>query len=367
MSKNQSQNQNSALDSKNPNAPSRRRVGLLTGGGDAPGLNGIIESAVRALEKDGVEVVGIQDGFEGIFQNQLTTLTGHSVLGMHSQAGTLLGTSNKSGIQGREQEFKDKYNALNLDGLIAAGGDGTFAGLKRVHSDLKLIGVPKTIDNDLEGTDVTFGFDTACAVVSEAVDALRATAEAHRRVIVVETMGRTAGWIALGGGLASYADVILIPELSFSREKLKEFLVARKHEGRRGLLIVASEGVAAEREEASVAFRVAGSPQAERYGGFAERLARWIEDETGWESRHVVLGHLQRARQPTTTDRFLTLAMGVEVARMVVENDWNKAVVYREGLVTRAPLSDIMKPARLVSPDHRWVKLAQALEIFLGH
>jgi ATP-dependent phosphofructokinase / diphosphate-dependent phosphofructokinase len=366
MQKNQTESSEDNVKSPRSQPEVRRRVGLLTGGGDAPGLNGIIESAVRALAKNGVEVIGIQDGFEGIFNNELTTLTEKEVMGQHSQAGTLLGTSNKSAIKGREQEFKDKFNALKLDGLIAAGGDGTFAGLQRVHSDLKLIGVPKTIDNDLQGTDVTFGFDTACAVVSEAVDALRATANAHRRVIVVETMGRTAGWIALGGGLASYADAILIPELSFSRAKLKEFLVAQKQSGRRGLLIVASEGVAAEGEEASVAFRVAGSPQAERYGGFAERLARWIEDETGWESRHVVLGHLQRARQPTTTDRFLTLSMGVEVARMVVENDWNKAVVYRNGIVTRAPLSDIMKPARLVTQDHRWVKLAQALNIFLG-
>lgn len=365
MAKEKFENKSDRSTESPKNLISRRRVGLLTGGGDAPGLNGIIESTVRALANDGVEVIGIRDGFEGIFKNELVTLTPQLVQGVHSQAGTLLGTSNKTGIAGREKEFMEKFNALKLDGLIAAGGDGTFAGLKRVHSDLKLIGVPKTIDNDLEGTDVTFGYDTACAVVSEAVDALRATAEAHRRVLVVEAMGRTAGWIALGGGLASYADVILIPERPFSRSKLKEFLSARKQVGRRGLLIVASEGVAAEGEEASIAFRVAGSPQAERYGGFAERLARWIEDETGWEARHVVLGHLQRARHPTTTDRFLTLAMGVEVARMVAENDWNKAVVYRDGKVTRAPLSDIMKPARLVTTEHRWVQLAQALDIFI--
>ena len=342
-----------------------KRVGLLTGGGDAPGLNGIIESSVRALTAKGYEVIGIRDGFEGIFKGQFLNLTAENVQGKHAVAGTLLGTSNKSGIAGREAEFIEKFSALNLEGLIAAGGDGTFAGLKRVHEDFRLIGVPKTIDNDLEGTDVTFGFDTACAVVSDSVDALRATAEAHSRVIIVEAMGRTAGWIALGGGLAGYADVILVPERSFSRSKLKEFILKKQDEGRRGLLIVASEGVAAEGELASVAFKVAGSPQAERYGGFAERLARWIEEETGWESRHVVLGHLQRARAPTTTDRFLTLAMGVEVARMVAEHDWNKAVVFRQGQVTRAPLSDIMKPARLVTRDHRWVRFAQELQIFI--
>jgi ATP-dependent phosphofructokinase / diphosphate-dependent phosphofructokinase len=343
----------------------RKRIGIMTGGGDAPGLNGIIESATRVLSRMGCEVVGICDGFEGIFNLNTIELNEKIVHGAHGQAGTILGTSNKSGLAGREAEFLANFQKLGLDGLIAAGGDGTFSGLQRVSAKLPLIGVPKTIDNDLEGTDITFGYDTACAVVAEAADALRATAEAHRRVIVVETMGRTAGWIALGGGLASYADVILIPERPFDREALKTFLLAKKASGQRGLIIVASEGVAAQGESASIAFEVAGSPQAERYGGFAERMARWVEKETDWESRHVVLGHLQRSRAPTTTDRFLTLTMGVEVGRMVDEGDWNKAVVYRQGQVTRAPISDLMKPARLVKSDHRWVQLAQALKIFI--
>jgi 6-phosphofructokinase 1 len=277
----------------------------------------------------------------------------------------LLGTSNKTRTRGREKEFQEKFRTLKLDGMIAAGGDGTFEGLSRVSDGLPLIGVPKTIDNDLAGTEVTFGYDTACAVVAEAADALRATAEAHKRVIVVEAMGRTAGWIALGGGLAAYADVILIPERPFSREKLLKHLTEQRDSGRRGLIIVAAEGAAFEGESASIAFRVEGSPQAERFGGFAEMLSRWIEKELDWESRHVVLGHLQRSRAPTTTDRFLTLGMGMEVAQMVAENDWNKAVVFRKGQVTRAPLSDLMQPPRLVAGDHRWVKWAQGLKIFI--
>ena len=344
----------------------RKRIGILTGGGDAPGLNGIIESAVRTLASSGCEVVGICDGFEGIFGARTVALTREKLLGAHSLAGTMLGTSNKSGTEGRERLFQEKYAELRLDGLIAAGGDGTFAGLKRVLSEsIPLIGVPKTIDNDLDGTEITFGYDTACAVVSEAVDALRATADAHRRVIIVETMGRTAGWIALGGGLASYADVILLPERPFDRALLAEFIRDQQKAGRRGLMIVASEGAAASGENASVAFRVDASPQAERYGGFAERMARWVEKETGWESRHVVLGHLQRSRSPTTTDRFLTLGMGIEAARMALEGDFGKAVVYRGGRIMRAPLSDLMKPARLVAPDHRWVGWAQELGIFI--
>jgi 6-phosphofructokinase 1 len=169
----------------------------------------------------------------------------------------------------------------------------------------------------------------------------------------------------LGGGLAGYADVILIPERPFSRAELVAHVSREKHRGKRGLIIVASEGAAAAGESVQVAHRVPGSPEPDRYGGIAESLARWLEKECSWEARHVVLGHLQRSRSPTTTDRFLTLAMGVEAARMVADKAWGLAAVYREGRVQRAPIDDLMKPARRVTPDHRWVKMAQALGIFI--
>jgi ATP-dependent phosphofructokinase / diphosphate-dependent phosphofructokinase len=340
------------------------RIGLLTGGGDAPGLNGILEASCRTLLKAGCELFGIEDGFEGIFQNRVRPITLKDIENIHTLAGTLLGTSNKSGTAGREAEFVAKYQALKLDGLIVAGGDGTFAGLKALERSIPFIGVPKTIDNDLSGTEVTFGFDTACSVVSDAVDTLRATANAHRRVIVVEAMGRTAGWIALGGGLSGYADAILIPERPFDRVRLLDYIRARQSKSR-GLIIVVSEGAHAQGEKPHVAFLVKGSPQAERYGGVAEKLSRWIEHELSWESRYVVLGHLQRAKPPTTTDRFLTLAMGVEVARIAMERRWGYAAVYRGGQVTRAPVTDLMGPPKLVDPEHRWVKLAQALDLFI--
>jgi len=341
------------------------RIGILTGGGDAPGLNGIIEAASRVLLRNGCEVIGVLDGFDGIFKQRTISLTLDLVQNAHSNAGTLLGSSNRSNTAGREAEFAEKFRALKLDGLIACGGDGTFAGLANVVKGINLIGVPKTIDNDLAGTEATFGFDTACACVAENVDALRFTAAAHSRVIVVETMGRTAGWIALGGGLASYADAILIPERPFNRGQLLDFIRQKKSEGRRELMIVISEGAKAVGEDVSVAFEVEGSPQAERYGGVAFALSRWIEAEADWESRHVVLGHLQRARHPTTTDRFLTSFMGVQAARAALEKNWGQAIVYREGRVVRAPITDLMKPARLVDADHRWVKQAQALGIFI--
>ena len=204
------------------------RIGIMTGGGDAPGLNGIIEAAGSTLLKAGHQVIGILDGFEGIYGHNTVAIKPKSLRGLHGQAGTFLGTTNRCGIKGREDEFIAAYKALNLDGLVVAGGDGTFASLQRVKKHVPIIGIPKTIDNDLAGTDITFGYDTACSVVSDSVDALRATAEAHRRIIVVETMGRTAGWIALGGGLTSYADVILIPERPFDKSALLTYVQQKK-------------------------------------------------------------------------------------------------------------------------------------------
>ena len=336
----------------------------MTGGGDAPGLNGIIEAASRVLLKNNIEVVGILDGFEGIFSRRTKTITMDAIMGIHSEAGTFLGTSNKSKLIGRADEFQNCFASLKLDGLIAAGGDGTFKGLQSLAPDLKIIGVPKTIDNDLQGTEITFGFDTACTVVADSVDALRSTANAHHRVMVVETMGRTAGWIALGGGLASGADVILIPERPFSREELSQFLTKAHQDGKSGMVMVVSEAAKAKGENAIFTESLKSSTGI-RFGGVGENMARWIENNSPWEARHVVLGHLQRARQPTTTDRFLTASMGVMAAELVLNQKWNRAVVYREGKVMDAPLSDLQGPPREISPDHRWVKLCQSLGIFI--
>ncbi len=340
------------------------RIGLMTGGGDAPGLNGIIEAASRALIGNGHEVIGILDGFDGVFTNRTREIKWNEINGIHADAGTFLGTSNKTKIIGRADEFQAQYAKLKLDGLIAAGGDGTFIGIQRIAPNLPIIGVPKTIDNDLQGTEVTFGYDTAISVVSDAVDALRKTANSHHRVMIVETMGRTAGWIALGGGLASYADAILIPERPFSRPKLAEFLNRRHAEGIPGMVLVVSEAAKADGENA-VFDEIAGSIHGVRFGGIAERIARWVETTTPWEARHVVLGHLQRSRAPTTTDRFLTAALGLKAASLAMQKKWGTAVVYREGRVIEAPLTDIQGPPRMVDPEHRWVKSCQSLGIFI--
>jgi 6-phosphofructokinase len=343
----------------------KKRIGLLTGGGDAPGLNGIIEATSLVLLNAGAEVIGIQDGFDGLLEKRNILIQRSDIEGLHARAGTFLGTSNKTQTKGREEEFLRNFRELKLDVLIAAGGDGTFAGLSLFKNEIALVGVPKTIDNDLQGTDITFGYDTACTVVAEAVDALRATAEAHRRVILVETMGRTAGWIALGGGLASYADAILIPERPYDEKVFFGFLRDKQRSGKRGLVLAVSEGAHAQGGEPSVALRVKGSPQEERFGGIGERLARAIEKELSWEARHVVLGHLQRSRPPTTTDRFLTLAMGVKAAQLALEGKAGLAAVYRDGQVREAPIAEFMKPARRVESEHRWIKMAKSVGIFI--
>lgn len=339
------------------------RIGLLTGGGDAPGLNGIIEATSRALLNNKCEVVGICDGFEGVFARNTIKINHENIHGIHSQAGTFIGTSNRSGIQGREKEFLKKYKELKLDGLIVAGGDGTFRCLEPVKDEVKIIGVPKTIDNDLSGTEATFGYDTACSVVCDAVDSLRATALAHRRVIVVEVMGRTAGWIAIGGGIASYADAIFIPEIRFQAKKFASFLKERQ-KAVRGLVIVASEGVIIEDKVQRKKDKSGASVVVQDYG-IGHRLSRWIEKTANWESRAVVLGHLQRSRTPTTTDRFLTTAMGLKAAELALKKGWGSAVIFREGRVTSAPLQAVMGAPRLVDEDHRWVKMARGLGIFI--
>ena len=272
------------------------KIGLMTGGGDAPGLNGVIEAAARTLLKNGCEVYGIRDGFEGVFHKRVFKITHDLVEGLHCQAGTLLGTSNKSQIAGRSEEFQAKFKELQIDGLIAAGGDGTFMGLKMLAPSLPIVGIPKTIDNDLQGTEITFGCDTACTVVAEAVDALRATAHAHKRVMIVETMGRSAGWIALGGGLASYADAILIPERPYDLEKFKIFLDERHRHQYPGLVLSVSEAAHAQGEEAVSVENRKGGLHHVRFGGIGDKLSHWIEKNTNWEGTTLARATLPRNR-----------------------------------------------------------------------
>jgi 6-phosphofructokinase len=339
------------------------RIGILTGGGDAPGLNGIIESATKFLINSDIEVVGIRDGFAGVYDKDTFDLNTRTVDEIHEFAGTILGTSNRRGIDDTE-EFIHQFKALKLDGLIVAGGDGTFRGLGPVMKDIPIIGVPKTIDNDLPGTNMTFGHDTAVTVVREALDSLRHSANAHRRIMVVEAMGRTAGWITLHAGVASMCDAILIPERGVDLKDLSEFIQAKMGEGQRGFVLCVSEGIKINNEE-FVKQVVSDAPETKRLGGVSEYLAKLIQQTTGVEARNVILGHLQRSHAPTTFDRLLTTRLGAKAASLVLSEDWGKGVSYKNGQILEVPISDFCGDPRLVDSENEFVGLAQQMGIFI--
>lgn len=339
------------------------KIGILTGGGDAPGLNGVIESVTKNLVKAGIEVIGIEDGFEGVYEKNTIPLNALNVEGIHQKPGTILGTSNKRGIE-KGDEFVQKYNELGLDGLIAAGGDGTFKALSQVADQIKILGVPKTIDNDLAGTDITFGHYTACSLISRSITTLKHSANAHRRIMVIEAMGRSAGWLGLNGGLAGYADAILIPEIEFDLKELAANLKRKLSQGKRGLVLCVSEGAKVEGQEV-VKRMVENAPESKRLGGVSNLLAQALEKEVGLESRNVILGHLQRSEPPEVFDKLFTLQLGCEAARLVKENVWNKGLAYTNCEVRPVELERFCAEPRIVDQDHKLIHYARELDIFI--
>jgi ATP-dependent phosphofructokinase / diphosphate-dependent phosphofructokinase len=336
------------------------RVGILTGGGDAPGLNAVIAGATSVLLKAKVEVIGILDGFAGIYDEQVIPLTYERVQGIHTRSGTILGSTNKRGIEDLEL-FRKQYQRLNLSGLIAAGGDGTFKGLSSVKDLVKLIGVPKTIDNDLPGTELTFGHDSAVSVVAQALIELKESAYAHNRIMVVEAMGRTAGWIALNAGIAAMADAIIIPEKECSLEKLAGHIKANP---KRGIVICAAEGAKIDGQN-FIQKTIANSPETHRLGGVSEYIANRLEELTGIEARHVILGHLQRSHAPTAFDRSLSLEFGVKAAQLALKGNWNQALAYRAGAIIPTQIEDYFGSPRVISGQHPKIQLAQSLNLWI--
>src|SRR3954463_3080733 len=295
--------------------PPIRRIGVLTGGGDAPGLNAVIRAVVKGAASCSCEVIGLEDSFDGLIEpNRWRKLEPKDVTGILRVGGTILGTTNRGNpflypiqTSGGTKDYSarciEMYHELKLDALVVIGGDGTLAIAHRfAQAGIPIVGVPKTIDNDIVGTTNTFGFDTAVSFATDAIDRLHVTAEAHHRVIVVEVMGRYAGWIALHAGVAGGADVILIPEIPYDLEKVAQCILTREQKGARFSIVVVAEGARPVHGKVSVV--------AEAHGGYAERLggagiacATALEQLTGKESRYVVLGHLQRGGAPTAFDR----------------------------------------------------------------
>lgn len=356
------------------------RIAINTGGGDAPGLNAVIRAIVLSSLRRGWEVLGIHKGYEGLLDtSKIIQLNRDSVRGITHIGGTILGTTNKNSpfdypmklpngemTRGdRSDEVLESFRRLRIDALVAIGGDGSMKIASRfADKGLPIVGVPKTIDNDLSGTVATFGFDTAVMVASEAIDRLHSTAEAHERVMVVEVMGRYAGWIALHSGVASTADVILIPEIPFDFDAVCDTINDREARGRRFSMVVVAEGAMPVGGEVTVKNRVIGREA--QLGGIAEVVAREITARTGKETRTVVLGHLQRGGAPTTTDRLLALRFGAAAVRMVEARKFNHMVALDPPTVRAVPLEVATSRMKTVPLDGDIVLTARDLGISFG-
>jgi len=347
-----------------------RTIGVITGGGDCPGLNAAIRAVVHAGKRQhGWRVIGIRDAFGGlIWPETCRELTFESTRGILPQGGTILGTTNskdpfafpvasngritKRDFSGRCLEGIEK---LGIEALIVVGGNGTLAIAERfTRMGMKIVAIPKTIDNDLQCTDVTLGFDSALHIATEAVDRLHSTAESHHRVMIVEMMGRDAGWIALHAGVAGGADVILLPEIQFTIENVCEAIYERERLGRTFSVIVMAEG-------AKLPERAPGKP-----GEAAHGLAEAIRERIDKEVRVSVLGHLQRGGTPSPFDRTLAARFGAGAVELVERNAWSRMIALRAAKITSAPLAEAIDPVRLVDPENEVLQAARAMGIRFG-
>ena len=357
-----------------------KRIGILTGGGDCPGLNAVIRAVSKAAMSGGIEVVGIEDGYLGLIENRMRALGNSQVSGILTQGGTILGTCNKANpaayaeleggrwverdVRGRVAEH---CRSAGLDALVIVGGDGTMNGAaKLIERGLKVIGVPKTIDNDLWGTEITFGHDTAVATATDAIDKVHTTASSHHRAMVVELMGRYAGWLSLGAGVAGGADVILIPEIPFRIEKVAEKCAQRSRFGKRFTIVVAGEGAIPLGGKQFVERIEADSPDPIRLGGVGKFVAMQIEKLTGIESRAIVLGHIQRGGTPTARDRLLATIFGHHAYELLAAGRFDRLVVQQDGKIDSIPIMQAAGKVRTVPHDHELIRAARAIGTSFG-
>jgi len=359
-----------------------RRIGVLTGGGDCPGLNAVIRAVTKDAITHGIEVFGIEDGFLGLIEDRIHPLDIDDVSNILSRGGTILGSNNKSNPQrypvGTDDEgnpiFKDLTEVClthlryrSIDALIVIGGDGTMSAAKPIADrGVNCIGVPKTIDNDLHGTDITFGFQTAVEIATEAIDRVHTTAASHHRVMLVELMGRNAGWITLHAGVASGADVILIPEIEFDIDAVCAHCLKRTKRGKRFTIIAVSEGARPRGGEQIVERVDKSSPDPIRLGGVAKWLAGEIEDCTRIESRYVVLGHVQRGGTPCAADRVLATQFGDHAMELLKSGAQNRLVVMQGGELRDVEITSAADKQRLVPLDHPIIAAARSVDTCFG-
>jgi 6-phosphofructokinase 1 len=360
---------------------STKRIAILSGGGDCPGTNAAIRAITKkAILECGYEVIGIMDGFDGAMHNRFRALHYDDVSGILTLGGTILGTSNISNPykhavkKGETIEFEDispltitNIQKLNIECLVCIGGDGTLEIANRIfHDGIPLVGVPKTIDNDLKGTDITFGFDTAVTIATEGIDRLHSTAQSHHRVMIVEVMGRNAGWIALHAGVAGGADIILIPEIPYDLNIIVERVKERNRKGKRFSIITVAEGAKPKGGEVVVQRVVKEATDPVRLGGVGMVLGSQIEDITGIETRTVVMGHLQRGGTPTPFDRILATRLGTKTVEMIEKKNYGYMVATKGNAIIEVPLMDVVGGLRTVTLNDPLVQSARSISTCFG-
>ena len=358
-----------------------KRIAIMTGGGDCPGLNAVIRAVTKtAINRYGIEVWGIEDGYLGLIENRIHPLRYEDVSNILTAGGTILGSCNKSnpfsypvpsGQGTRKKDVSaqcmDNLKRHQIEALVCIGGDGTMASAAGfAKKGLPVMGVPKTIDNDLWGTDVTFGFDTAVNTATEAIDKIHTTASSHHRIMIVEVMGRYAGWIALYAGVAGGADVILIPEIPYRLDKIANYVQARSQKGKRFSIIAVAEGAKPKGGQAFVAKILKDSPDPIRLGGISAALSDQLEKLTGLSCRSVVLGHVQRGGTPSPYDRTLATQFGYHAIELLMKGQINRLVVWKEGRLDSVPLRQVAGRIKTVPKNHPLLLAAKAVNTSFG-
>lgn len=359
-----------------------KKIGVLTGGGDCPGLNAVLRAVVKtAMVKYGYEVIGFRDGYRGLVMNNYVKFHFGDVSGILDKGGTILGTSNRDNpfnfrverngkvdYVDMSERVIDNIHAHGIDCLVLIGGDGTLTSARDFsRMGVNVVGVPKTIDNDLSATDTTFGFMTAVDTATDAIDKLHSTAESHHRVMILEVMGRYAGWIALESGLAGGADVILIPEIPYDINKVTSKIAERSAAGKHFSIVVAAEGAKSVDGELVVSKVLKDSPDPIRLGGIGNRIAEEIETRTKVETRVTVLGHLQRGGRPVPFDRILSTRYGVKAVELVNEGKFGMMVGLQGNCITAVSLEDAVGKLKTVPPDGELVEIARSIGVSFGN
>jgi 6-phosphofructokinase 1 len=362
--------------------PRRPRIAVLTGGGDAPGLNAVIRAVVKSSIGRGWEVLGVEDGFEGFLNREgVRTLTTEDVTGILQTGGTVLGCSNRCNPfsfpvrvgdrferQDRSKEVVSRIETLGIDALIVIGGDGSLGIAQRLAEEgIPVVGIPKTIDNDVLGTDLTFGFNTACQTAMEAIDRLHTTAASHQRVMVIEVMGRDAGWIALRAGTSGGGDIILVPEIPFEFEAMCRSIAGREARGARFSIVVVAEGAVPRGGQKAITHSADRSATGfERLGGVGAIVAAEIERRTEIECRVTVLGHVQRGGSPTTLDRMLGTRFGVRAVDLIEERSLGRMVALEGDAITSVPLEEVVGHLKRIDPEGQEVRGAESIGVNFG-